>query len=236
MTVRLTRHRCTPARQWFAPVILTLSLSGCALLRGRPPEREVGVSLSTSRSEAVRRTLAAFRDQGYTVKETPTSGTNPETEEFRHENADVVFRAEITGSGSSARVVFSGTYRERRLGGLMRGDEQPVLNSDDPLERELWARLNNLALMLRGTNRSGNPVRPDAARFLLPNWGRIRISSFRCVPAAYERRPGPPPGAHSTRTRFAFTASAVAVFDPAAPSALRSMAGRARPAPSWHRA
>ncbi|HEX6048369.1 MAG TPA: hypothetical protein VFZ21_03850 [Gemmatimonadaceae bacterium] len=159
---RLTRHRWMPARKWLAPVLLTLALSGCTLFRGRAPAREIAVSLSTSRSEAVRRTLAAFRDQGYSVRETPTSGTNPETEEFRHENADVVFRAEITGSGNSARVVFSGTYRERRLGGLMRGDEQPVLDSDDPLERELWARLNNLALMLRGANRSGNPVRPQS--------------------------------------------------------------------------
>ena len=171
---RVAQQRWAPAHQWLVPVILTLSLSGCTLLRGRPPEREVAVSLSMSRSEAVRRTLAAFRDQGYSVRETPTSGTNPETEEFRHENADVVFRAEITGSGSSARVVFSGTYRERRLGGLMRGDEHPVLNSDDPLERELWARLNNLALMLRGTNRSGNPVTPDAARLLLPRFDTTR--------------------------------------------------------------
>ena len=146
-------RRLAPARRLLAPVALALALSGCALLRGRPPEREAAVDLRMSRTEAVRRTLAAFRDQGYRVRETTTSGTSPETEEFRHENADVVFRAAITGSASSARVVFSGTYRERRLGGLMRGDERPVLNSDDPLERELWARLNNLALDLRQATR-----------------------------------------------------------------------------------
>jgi hypothetical protein len=138
-------------RRLLAPIALAGVLSSCALFRGRPPEREVAVSLGVSRSEAVRRTLAAFRDQGYTVRETATSGANPETEEFRHGDADVVFRAEVTGSGSNARVVFSGTYRQRRLGGLMRGDPRPVVNGDEPLERELWARLSNLALMLRPT-------------------------------------------------------------------------------------
>lgn len=137
-----------------APLALALSLSSCAALRGRPPEREATVSLRVSRTEAVRRTHAAFRDQGYQIRETPTSGTSPETEEFRHDDADVVFRAEITGSATSSRVVFSGTYRPRRLGGLVRGDARPVVNSDDPLERALWARLNNLALMLRRVDSS----------------------------------------------------------------------------------
>ena len=136
------------AARW-GVVAMTLALSGCSLLRGRPPEREVSVNLGVSRSEAIRRTLAAFRDQGYRIRETPTSGGNPETEEFRHGDADVVFRAEITGSANSSRVVFSGTYRPRQLGGLMRGDERPVVNGDDALDRELWGRLNNLALMLR---------------------------------------------------------------------------------------
>jgi hypothetical protein len=129
--------------------VLSLALSSCALFRGRPPEREVAVTLSVSKSEAIRRTLAAFRDQGYRIRETPTSGGNPETEEFRHGDADVVFRAEITGTPSSARVVFSGTYRPRQLGGLMHGDERPVVNGDELLDRELWGRLNNLALMVR---------------------------------------------------------------------------------------
>jgi hypothetical protein len=135
------------------PVVLTLALSSCGLFRGRAPDREVAVTLSVSRSEAIRRTLVAFREQGYRVRATPTSGANPETEEFRHGDADVVFRAEVTGTGESSRVVFSGTYRERKLGGLVRGDERPVLDTDDPLERALWARLTNLGLMLQPTRR-----------------------------------------------------------------------------------
>lgn len=131
-----------------------LALSGCALVRGSGAEREVAVDLSMSRAEAIRRTLATFREQGYQVRESPTSGANPETEPFRHgDDADVVFRAEISGSGQAARVVFSGTYRRRQLGGLMHGSEREVRRTDDPLERELWARLNNLALMLRRTSR-----------------------------------------------------------------------------------
>ena len=135
-----------------AAVAMVLLLSSCALLRGRDPEHEIAVDLPTSQTEAVRRTIAAFRDQGYEVRESLTSGTNPETESFRQRNeADVVFRAAITGSGRTSRVVFSGTYRKRQLGGLMHGDEHAVRNTDDPLERELWARLSNLALMLRQT-------------------------------------------------------------------------------------
>jgi hypothetical protein len=131
-------------------MIVALVLSGCALPRGREPAKDITVDLPVTRPEAVRRTLAAFRDQGYEVRESLTSGTNPETEPFRqHDEADVVFRAAITGSGKTSRVVFSGTYRKRRLGGLMHGDEQPVRDSEDPLERELWARLSNIALMLR---------------------------------------------------------------------------------------
>jgi len=127
-----------------------LLLSACAVLRGREPAREIAVTVATSRTEAVRRTLATFREQGYEVRESLTSGTNPETEPFRqHDDADVVFRATVTGSGRTSRVVFSGTYRRRRLGGLMHGDETPVRDTDDPLERELWARLTNLAVALR---------------------------------------------------------------------------------------
>jgi len=132
------------------PMIVAMMLSGCALLRGREPASEVVVDLPVTRTEAVRRTLAAFRDQGYEVRESLTSGTNPETEPFRqHNEAEVAFRAAITGSGRTSRVVFSGTYRKRQLGGLMHGDEQRVRDTDDPLERELWARLSNLGIMLR---------------------------------------------------------------------------------------
>jgi hypothetical protein len=133
-----------------APLGMALLFSSCALLRGREPDREIAVNLPTTRAEAVRRTIATFRDQGYEIKESLTSGANPETEPFRQrDDADAVFRAAVTGSGRTSRVVFSGTYRRRRLGGLMHGDEREVRNTDDPLERELWARLSNLALMLR---------------------------------------------------------------------------------------
>lgn len=140
-------------RGLLAPVTLALALVGCTALRGRAPEREAVVALGVSRSEAIRRTLATFREQGYHVRETPTSGANPETEEFRHDGVDAVFRATITGSATSSRVVFSGTYRRRQLGGLMHGDERPVQNGDDPVEKELWARLTNLAIMLRQSSR-----------------------------------------------------------------------------------
>ena len=131
---------------------MALLLSSCALLRGREPEREIVVNLQTTRSEAVRRTITTFREQGYEITESLTSGTNPVTEPFRQrDDADAIFRAAITGSGRTSRVVFSGTYRRRRLGGLMHGDEREVRNTDDPLERELWARLSNLAIQLRQT-------------------------------------------------------------------------------------
>ena len=128
-----------------------LALGGCAGLFGRGEvPREIVVDLPVSRSEAVRRTAATFRVQGYTIRDTPTSGTRPETESFRHRDAaDAVFRAVVTGSTRRSRVVFSGSYRTRDLGGLVRGRERPVQRGDDELERELWARLDNLAIMLR---------------------------------------------------------------------------------------
>ena len=137
-----------------APLVTALALTGCGLVRGSPKDREIVVTLPVSRTEAVRRTLATFREQGYRVRETLTSGTNPETEEFRHrDDADAVFRATITGSAQSSRVVLSGTYRRLRLGGLMHDDERQVRNTDDDdVERELWARLSNLALALRQTS------------------------------------------------------------------------------------
>ena len=139
-------------RSIIAPIGLALLASSCASLRGRDPEREIVVNLQTTRAEAVRRTLETFREQGYEIKQSLTSGSNPETEPFRQrDDADAIFRAAITGSGSTSRVVFSGTYRERKLGGLMHGDEREVRNTDDPVERELWARLSNLALQLRQT-------------------------------------------------------------------------------------
>jgi hypothetical protein len=132
---------------WLA--VLLTALGGCALLRGRAPDDRVTVDLSVSRAEAVRRTLAAFRAQGYRVRETLTSGTEPETEPFRHGDADAVVRAAISGSARAARVVLSGTYRRRELGGLVHGRERAVRRTDDPLERELWARLDDLARAVR---------------------------------------------------------------------------------------
>lgn len=141
--------RFSRARAKLAPLV-GLVLIGCGLIPGSPKDREIVVTLPVSRAEAVRRTLATFREQGYRVRDALTSGSSPETEEFRHrDDADVVFRAAVSGSGQSSRIVFSGTYRRRRLGGLMHDDPRPVRNTDDELERELWARLNNLALTLR---------------------------------------------------------------------------------------
>lgn len=152
MTALLPTRPRRGATLLVALLLLALpALGGCALLGGRAPEeREIAVTLPVSRTEAVRRTLATFREQGYHVRETLTSGTEPETEPFRHRDAaDAVFRASITGSTRSARVVFTGTYRTRELKGLVHGKERVVRRSDDPLEEELWGRLENLALMLR---------------------------------------------------------------------------------------
>ena len=132
-------------------VALTTSLTGCAGLLGRSPEeRAVTVDLPVSRTEAVRRTLQAFRDQGYELKETLTSGTEPETEPFRHGDADAVFRATVESAGRGARVTLRGTYRKRALAGLAHGPEHEVVRGgDDPLEKELWARLDNLGVAIR---------------------------------------------------------------------------------------
>lgn len=132
-------------------VACALALAGCATLLGRrADERAVTIDLRLSRTEAVRRTLAAFRDQGYTIRPTLTSGSEPETEPFRHRDAaEAVFRAAVTGSGRRSRVVLTGTYRRRQLAGLVRGPEREVRASDDPVERELWARLENLAMFVR---------------------------------------------------------------------------------------
>jgi|SRR5687768_9150245 len=146
----IAERRRNRARVLLGPIVAVLAIAGCGLVRGSPRDREITVAMPVSRAEAIRRTLATFREQGYRVRETLTSGTNPETDEFRlRDDADAVFRATITGTGQSSRVVFSGTYRKRRLGGLMHDDARPVRNSDDEIERELWARLSNLALTLR---------------------------------------------------------------------------------------
>jgi hypothetical protein len=125
------------------------TLSGCGLIGGAPAARSLAVDLPVSRSEAVRRTLTAFREQGYTVRSSLTSGLNPQTEPFRQDEAEAVFRAEISGTASSSRVVFSGSYHTRELAGIVRSGEHEVRNVDDPLERKLWSRLEQLRLTLR---------------------------------------------------------------------------------------
>jgi hypothetical protein len=129
-------------------VLLVALLPACGLLGGSP-ERDVTVDLSVPRSEAVRRTLTAFREQGYTVRSTLTSGLKPETEPFRQGEAEAVFRADIAGTGSTSRVVLTGTYRRVQFGGIVRTGEHDVRNSDDPTERALWSRLQQLRLAIR---------------------------------------------------------------------------------------
>jgi len=125
------------------------TLAGCGLIGGTPAARSLAIDLPVTRSEAVRRTLTAFREQGYVVRASLTSGLTPETEPFRQNDAEAVFRAEISGSGSRSRVVLSGTYHTRQLGGIVRSGEHEVRNGDDPLERALWSRLEQLRLAIR---------------------------------------------------------------------------------------
>jgi hypothetical protein len=137
-------------------LLLTLLLgasivfSGCAAFRGRTPDRTLTAELPISRSEAVRRTMTAFREQGYPMRASLTSGVGPESLPFRmDDDAEAVFRAAIAGSARGAQVVLSGTYRRLRLMGTVRGDEHEVQNSDDPLEHALWTRLDQLRLAIQ---------------------------------------------------------------------------------------
>ena len=130
---------------------LLLSLPGCASLLGRSEEdRGVTIELRAPRSTAVRRSLAALREQGYRAKESLTSGLEITTETFRHDAAEAVFRVVISGSAERARVRITGTYRERQLGGIVRGREREIQRASEGLEGELWARLVNLGLAIRG--------------------------------------------------------------------------------------
>ena len=126
------------------------TLSGCAGLLGRKPvARTLTADLRVSRAEAVRRTHTAFREQGYPIRNALTSGLTPESEPFRQgDDAEAVFRAEITGTARSSRVVLSGTYRRLRLRGTVRGGEEEVRDTDDEVERALWNRLRNLRLAI----------------------------------------------------------------------------------------
>ena len=57
--------------------------------------------------------------------------------------------ASISGSGSTSRVVLSGTYHRKQFGGIVKSGEHEVRNSDDPIERALWTRLQQLRLAIR---------------------------------------------------------------------------------------
>jgi len=131
-----------------AAILCSVGLVGCGL-RGAAAERDVAIDLPVSRSAAVRRVTSVFRDEGYIIRSTLTSGTKPETEPFRQGDAEAVFRAEITGSGSTSRVVLSGTYHTKQFGGIVKSGEHEVRNSDDPTERALWNRLQQLRLAIR---------------------------------------------------------------------------------------
>jgi hypothetical protein len=125
------------------------TLSACGLFRGAPAERDVTIDLPVARSEAVRRVTAAFREEGYPLRATLTSGSQPETEPFKQGDAEAVFRASISGSGRTSRVVLSGTYHRKQFGGIVKSGEHEVRNSDDPTEHALWVRLQQLRLAIR---------------------------------------------------------------------------------------
>ncbi len=127
---------------------MLVSLSACGLFRGAEA-RDVTIDLPVSRAEAVRRTMTAFREEGYVVRATLTSGSQPETEPFKQGDAEAVFHASISGSGSTSRVVLSGTYHRKQFGGIVKSGEHEVRNSDDPIERVLWNRLQQLRLAIR---------------------------------------------------------------------------------------
>jgi hypothetical protein len=151
MPPRATSLRVRHQRGLLSALLSCSMLTGCALLRGPAPAREIAVELPVSRTEAVRRTLTAFREQGYPIRSSLTSGLQPESEPFRQgDEAEAVFRATITGTARASRVVLSGTYRKLLLRGVVRDDdEKPVQASDDPLERRLWTRLEQLRLAIR---------------------------------------------------------------------------------------
>ncbi len=132
-----------------AAIVCSVALTGCGLFRGAAEARDVTIDLPISRSSAVRRVTSVFREEGYVIRSTLTSGTKPETEPFRQGDAEAVFRAEITGSGNTSHVVLSGTYHTKQFGGIVKSDEHDVRNSDDPTERALWNRLQQLRLAIR---------------------------------------------------------------------------------------
>jgi hypothetical protein len=143
-----TRGRLGRLARAAALGVTLTTLAGCGLFRGAE-EKTLVLDLPVSRSEAVRRTLTAFREQGYVIRSSLTSGLNPETEPFRQGDARAVFRASITGSQNGSRIVLSGTYHKEQFGGIARGGEKEVRNGDDPVERALWSRLDQIRLTIR---------------------------------------------------------------------------------------
>ena len=132
-----------------ALLLASSTLSGCSVFRREPEQKSIAVELSVSRAEAVRRTTTAFREQGYPIRATLTSGLQPESEPFRQgDQAEAVFRATISGTSRASHVVLSGSYRRLRLRGVVKDDEQELHKSDDPLERALWNRLEQLRLAI----------------------------------------------------------------------------------------
>ena len=108
------------------------------------------VDLPVSRAEAIRTTTTAFREQGYKVRATLTSGSQPETEPFRQwDDAEAVFRASVTGDAKSSHVVLTGSYHRLHLRGVVRDDDEHELhNTNDPVESALWKRLEQLRLAI----------------------------------------------------------------------------------------
>jgi hypothetical protein len=132
-----------------ALVLATSTFAGCSVFRREPEQRSITVELPVPRAEAVRRTTSAFREQGYPLRPTLTSGLQPESEPFRQgDEAEAVFRASISGTTRASHVVLSGTYRRLRLRGVVRDDARELRKSDDPLERKLWTRLEQLRLAI----------------------------------------------------------------------------------------
>ena len=142
--------RRRPATRAALLLLLLAAPSACATAGRGDSSRAATVTLRESRASAVRRTLNAFREQGYQVKETLTSGSEIVSEPFEHDRGtEGVFRASITEGDGEARIRLTGTYREKSLGGLVKSREREVRRATEGVEGALWARLQNLALAIR---------------------------------------------------------------------------------------
>ena len=139
----------TPRSLLVALVLASSAIGGCSLFRRDTAPRSLTVELPVSRADAIRQTTTAFREQGYKVRSTLTSGSQPETEPFRQwDDAEAVFRASITGGATSSRVVLTGSFHRLHLRGVIRDDEHELHNTNDPIESALWKRLEQLRLAI----------------------------------------------------------------------------------------